>query len=68
MITDAYRLLTLAGEPALLCLLCNAVSFHPQDIDFTYCAACHVWLERVPRTYDPAAEGPYGQTAAKESP
>lgn len=68
MITDAYRILTIAGEPALLCLLCNRVSLHPQDIDFTYCAACHVWLDRVPMTYDPAAQGPYGQTAAKESP
>jgi hypothetical protein len=62
VITDAYRILTLAGEPALLCLLCNGVSFHRQDIDFAYCAVCHVYLERVPRTYDPA-QGPYGQTA-----
>jgi hypothetical protein len=67
MITDAYRILTLAGEPALLCLLCNRVSFHPQDIDFTYCAACHAWLDRVPKTYDPAVQGPYGQTA-QEAP
>jgi hypothetical protein len=66
MITDAYRILTLAGEPVLLCLLCNGISFHPQDIDFAYCAVCHVYLERVLRTYDPA-QGPYGQTA-KEAP
>jgi hypothetical protein len=48
--------------------LCNRVSYHPQDIDFTYCAACHVWLDRVPRTYDPTVQGPYGQTASQETP
>ena len=67
MITDAYRFLTLQGEPALLCLLCNGISFHALDIDFVYCATCCVWLERVPRTYDPASQGPYGQTA-QEAP
>jgi hypothetical protein len=68
MITEAYRVLTLAGAEALLCLLCNRVSYHPQDIDFTYCAACHVWLDRVPSTYDPAVQGPYGQSATQEIP
>jgi hypothetical protein len=67
MITDAYRVLQVQGETALLCLFCNRLSFHPQDIDFTYCAACHVWLDRVPMAYDPAVQGPYGQTAQEPS-
>ena len=37
MITDTYRVLTLQGQSVLLCLLCNRVSYHLDDITQRYC-------------------------------
>lgn|SRR5574341_913304 len=51
MMTHAYRVLALQGQPALLCLLCDRVSYHPEDIAQCYCGWCHVFLKTVPMFY-----------------
>lgn len=29
--------------PSFTCPRCEAVSYHPRDIEFGYCGACHEW-------------------------
>jgi len=44
MITQAYRILQSDGTPALLCLRCDRISYHPEDIAHRYCGHCHCFL------------------------
>jgi hypothetical protein len=63
VITAAYRILSIKGTETILCLLCDRYSAYPKDIHYKYCGWCHVWLDEVPRTYDPE-----GQPRLQESP
>ena len=51
MITHAYRVITVRGEQALLCLRCDRLSFNLHDITFHYCGHCHMWLDDLPEDY-----------------
>ena len=51
MITRAYRIITVSGQKALLCLICDGLSYNPNDIAHNYCGHCHVFLDRLPESY-----------------
>ena len=53
MITPAYRIMAHAnsGYEALLCLVCNRISWNPNDVKQRYCGACHQCLDDVPADY-----------------
>ena len=42
-----YELVTVAGRPAIRCLLCGAVSPHVGDLANRYCARCHLFHDAV---------------------
>ena len=48
MITPAWRILRYRDFPCLLCLVCNRISHHPNDVRHRYCSACNLFLEEVP--------------------
>ena len=56
MITHAWRVMTLHGHPALLCLCCNRYSYHPDDITHHFCGGCGLFLDDLPRLYDPSTD------------
>jgi len=51
MLTEAWRILRLRGQPALMCLVCDTVSFHLEDVQQKYCSACNLFLDEVPDTF-----------------
>ncbi len=42
--THPYRILTLRGRQAILCLFCDWLSFNPNDVANQYCGHCHIFL------------------------
>lgn len=64
MLTHAYRLLRIHpgtqgvvhAQPALLCLLCDRLSFSAWDITHRWCVRCRQYLEQVPLAYQGARE------------
>ena len=60
MITRAYRIITILREKAILCLLCDRLSYNPNDIQHHYCGHCKVVLDQVPEDYRrPASSAVY---------
>ena len=51
MITPAYRVLHYRDYPCILCLVCNRISFNPNDIKHRYCGACHLFLNDLPEAF-----------------
>jgi hypothetical protein len=51
MIREAFLLLRLRGQAALVCLLCEHISYHLEDVTQRYCHACNTYLDEVPETY-----------------
>jgi hypothetical protein len=51
MITPAYRVLHYRREPCILCLVCNRISYNPNDIKHRYCGACHLFLNDLPEDF-----------------
>lgn len=41
----SYQLIFAAGQSGITCMLCGFTSWHPQDVEERYCAACHVFHE-----------------------
>jgi hypothetical protein len=48
MLTPAFRILHDRDSPCLLCLVCNRISYNPNDIRERYCGGCHLFLTDVP--------------------
>lgn len=51
MVTKPWRILRIAGQEVLLCLLCDRYSANPNDIKALYCGCCGVWLQTVVDDY-----------------
>ncbi len=51
MIREAFLVIRLRGHAALICLLCDQISYHTEDVTMRYCGACNVHLDEVPDTY-----------------
>jgi hypothetical protein len=47
MNTPAFRILSYRDFPCLLCLVCNRISHHPNDVKHHYCGHCHLFLDTV---------------------
>lgn len=62
MITKAWRIIERTHTPALLCLLCDRLSYNPNDIKEHYCGACHAFLDDVPRDFIRPEERPTLET------
>lgn len=48
MLTPAYRILWYRDFPCLLCLVCNHLSHHANDVREVYCGHCHIFLRDLP--------------------
>ena len=51
MITKPYRILRLRDTEVLLCLVCDRWSANLNDLAYTYCGYCHVFLDELPEHY-----------------
>ncbi len=51
MIREAFLVIRLRGHAALICLLCDQISYHPEDVTQRYCGACGTFLDEVPELY-----------------
>jgi hypothetical protein len=59
MLTPPYRILHYRGYRCLLCLACNRMSWHPNDIRQKYCGYCQVFLNDLPEMLrQDTVEGP----------
>ncbi len=51
MIREAFVILRQRGQAALLCLLCEQLSYHAEDVTQRYCGACGTFLDEIPDLY-----------------
>ena len=51
MIREAYVIMRLRGCPAILCLVCENVSFHLEDVNMHFCSECNLYLEDLPEAF-----------------
>ncbi len=51
MIREAFLIVRLRGHAALICLLCDQISYHTEDVTQRYCGACGTFLDEVPELY-----------------
>jgi len=57
MTGPSYRVDTIEGRPLIVCLLCDAISYHPVDVANLYCGRCHLFHEAVAAGRRLVAEG-----------
>jgi predicted RNA-binding Zn-ribbon protein involved in translation (DUF1610 family) len=51
MITEPWRILRIRGLPCLLCLLCDSLSMHLEDVQQFYCPQCGIFLLDLPENF-----------------
>jgi len=54
---QTFRIETVAGVPAIRCLLCNRVSELAGDVENRYCGRCHLFLDSIAMARRMIAEG-----------
>ncbi len=42
-----YKLVESSDGPAIQCLRCGLVSYHPKDVEHRYCGRCHIFHEEI---------------------
>lgn len=52
MITPAFRILRYRDIECILCLVCNRISFHSEDVRRRFCGACNLFLADLPMDYE----------------
>ena len=51
MITEVYRFVVTNGHPGIMCLICDRISYNPNDIEYIYCGNCRKFLYEVPKDF-----------------
>ena len=51
MITEPWRVLRLRGIPYLLCLVCDQLSCHMEDVNLHQCSYCGIFLQELPEDF-----------------